>query len=73
MGKEKKLYRYIYPRRKLLLMPRGQLTKNDMLSKVYRLKEQLNREFINYECNDTKALTNKYLNAVLDCLNEYRY
>lgn len=49
-------------------MPRGNLSKVDMMSKLNRLKEELNREPV-YE----KDLANKYLNKVLDYVNEFSY
>ena len=51
-------------------MPRGQLTKVDVESKVLRLYLKLDEENVLPEC---KLLAQNYLLKVLDALEEYRY
>jgi hypothetical protein len=53
------------------VMPRGQLTKDEMRYQVLKLKQKLHNEHIGYT-SDPKALADKYLNEVLDKINEYR-
>jgi hypothetical protein len=53
------------------IMPRGQLTKDEMKYQVLKLKQKLQTEQIGYT-SDPKALADKYLNMVLDKLEEYR-
>jgi hypothetical protein len=51
-------------------MPRGQLTRHEILNKVNKLKKEL------YEINTSqsnKTLANEYLNRVLDYIEEFRY
>jgi hypothetical protein len=51
-------------------MPRGQITRYEILSKVYNLKEELkNREGL----AENKYLADEYLNKVLDYINEFTY
>lgn len=51
-------------------MPRNQLSLNEFKVRVLKLKSKLYHE----HCDEfTKGLANKYLNEVLDMLNEYRY
>ena len=52
-------------------MPRGQLTKEEMKYQVLKLKQKLQNEQIRYT-SDPKALADKYLNEVLDKIEEYR-
>ena len=52
------------------VMPRGQLTKVDVESKVLRLYLKLDEENVLPEC---KLLAQNYLLKVLDVLEEYRY
>jgi hypothetical protein len=52
-------------------MPRGQLTKEEIKINVLKLKEQLQKENISSYTSDPKVLANKYLNMVLDKINEY--
>lgn len=54
-------------------MPRGKLSKNDILARVYKLKNNLRNEDPAFYHNDPKALADKYLNAVLDCINEFNH
>jgi hypothetical protein len=51
-------------------MPRGQLTKEEIKYQVLKLKQKLQNEHIGYT-SDPKALADKYLNMVLDKINEY--
>ena len=50
-------------------MPRGQLTRNEILSKVYKLKDELKDQ---KGLAENKYLANEYLNKVLDYINEFR-
>jgi hypothetical protein len=52
------------------IMPRGQLTKDEMKYQVFKLKQKLQNEHIGYT-SDPKALADQYLNMVLDKINEY--
>jgi len=49
-------------------MPRGRLTKVDMLSKVYKIYNELDHE---HHLHENKALAQKYLHKVLDVIEEY--
>ena len=51
-------------------MPRNQLTKEELKCYVQKLKKQLFEEQIGYT-SDPKGLANKYLNNVLDRIEEY--
>lgn len=51
-------------------MPRGQLTKQEIKTYVLMCKHQLWEENAPYT-SDPKALANKYLNQVLDKIEEY--
>ena len=53
-------------------MPKNQLTKDELKVRVLKLKDKLHKEYIRPEM-DMKGLANKYLNEVLDIVNEYRY
>lgn len=53
-------------------MPRNYLTKNEFKAFVLEQKNKLESEHIHYS-SDPKSLANKYLNIVLDRLEEYRY
>lgn len=51
-------------------MPHGQLTRYEILSKIYKLKDELRyRGETPYE----KKLADEYLNKVLDYINEFTY
>jgi len=52
------------------IMPRGRLTKDEMIVHVLKLKNKLNNEHIGYT-SDPKSLTNQYLNMILDKIGEY--
>jgi hypothetical protein len=51
-------------------MPRGQLTKEEMKYQVLKLKQKLQTEQVTYT-SDPKSLADKYLNMVLDKIDEY--
>jgi hypothetical protein len=53
-------------------MSKNQLTKKEMEVRVLKLKHQLYVEHVRHDM-DMKGLAHKYLNAVLDILDEYRY
>jgi hypothetical protein len=57
--------------RRIFCMPRGQLTKDEIKYQVLKLKKKLQTEQIRYT-SDPKALADKYLNEVLDKIEEYR-
>jgi len=51
-------------------MPHGQLTRYEILSKIYKLKDELKYR----QCEvETKYLADEYLNKVLDYINEFTY
>ena len=51
-------------------MSKNQLTKEELKIRVLKLKHQLYVEPVN---ENIKVHAHKYLNAVLDILDEYRY
>lgn len=51
-------------------MPRGNLTRYEMLSKVYKLKDELKDR---RELSSKKVLADEYLNKVLDFIGEFNY
>jgi hypothetical protein len=51
-------------------MPRNQLTKDEIKTHILKLKNQLNCENINWS-SDPKSVANRYLNHVLDKIEEY--
>lgn len=51
-------------------MPRVNLTRYEILSKVYRLKDELKDR---PAMSEQKYLADEYLNKVLDYINEYTY
>ena len=51
-------------------MPRGQLTKDQIKCDVLKIKRELNNEIDSYEA---KLLAHKYLDKVLEKVEEYRY
>jgi len=53
-------------------MPKNQLTKDEMKVRILGLKNKLYKEHIRPEM-DMKGLAHKYLNEVLDIIDEYRY
>jgi|TARA_Y100000015_G_scaffold37625_1_gene39711 hypothetical protein len=55
---------------KVIIMPRGQMTRYEILSRVYKLKDELkDRE----DVAENKYLADEYLNKVLDFVNEFTY
>ena len=52
-------------------MPRGQLTKDIIKCEVMKIKKELDSD-INIWSSDPKTLAHKYLNRVLDKIDEYR-
>jgi hypothetical protein len=53
-------------------MPRNQITKEELKAHILQLKSQLCDEHCNWN-SDPKGLAHKYLNMVLDKIEEYRY
>lgn len=53
-------------------MPRNQLTKDEIRHYVLELKGQLCNESMGWS-SDPKGLAHKYLNMVLDKIEEYRF
>jgi len=53
-------------------MPRNQLTKDQIKTDVLKIKQELFNEHIRHDM-DMKGLANKYINRVLDKIEEYRY
>jgi len=51
-------------------MPRGQMTRHEVLSKVYILKKELRERG---DVGEVKSLADEYLNKVLDYLDTFRY
>jgi len=51
-------------------MPRGQLTKDIIKCEVLKIKRDLYNENINWT-SDPKGLAHKYLNIILDKIEEY--
>jgi hypothetical protein len=52
-------------------MPKNQIDKEEIKIRVIKLKNKLSNE--SQYSSDPKALANKYLNEVLDIIDEYRY
>jgi hypothetical protein len=53
-------------------MSKNQITREEFKVRVLKLKHQLSQEHIRPEM-DMKGLAHKYLNQILDMLDEYRY
>lgn len=53
-------------------MPRNRLTKDEIRVFVLSQKKKLEEECINYT-SDPKGLANRYINQILDRIEEYRY
>lgn len=51
-------------------MPRGPITKYEMESHLYKLKDELRER---PSLGESKYLADEYLNRVLDKLQEFRY
>jgi len=54
-------------------MPRGKLTKNDILAKVYQLKTDLYSDVHKSKTGQWQDGAHYFLNEVLKSLDEYRY
>jgi hypothetical protein len=52
-------------------MPRNSLTKEEMKVRILGLKNDLYSEHVRHDI-DMKGLAHKYLNRVLDIIDEYR-
>lgn len=52
------------------MMPRGQMTRYEILSKLYKLKNNLEDE---EAPSEYKYLADRYLNKVLDYVEQFRY
>ena len=53
-------------------MPRNQLTKDEFIIKILKLKKDIDEE-PSTVWQGEKDCAHKYMNKVLDLLNEYRY
>jgi len=53
-------------------MSKNQITKDEFKVRVLKLKNDLYKEHVRHDM-DMKGLAHKYLNAVLDIIDEYRY
>lgn len=54
-------------------MPRGQLTKEIIKCEVLKIKRDLDKEWMDKSGYDPKMLAHKYINIILDKIDEYRY
>jgi|TARA_B100002019_G_scaffold248157_1_gene226960 hypothetical protein len=54
-------------------MPRGNLTKVDMMSRVLKLKHELYSNQYHHYSGNQKDSAHEVLNKVLDMINEYSY
>lgn len=52
-------------------MPRNQITKDEIKHQVLKLKNDLEKEWMNHYDLDPKWLAHQYLNKVLDKIEEY--
>jgi hypothetical protein len=53
-------------------MPKNQFNKDEFKVRILKLKDKLYKDHIRPEM-DMKGIANKYLNEVLDIIDEYRY
>ena len=53
-------------------MAKNQVTKEELKVRILKLKNNLYTEHVRHDM-DMKGLAHKYLNAVLDIIDEYRY
>jgi hypothetical protein len=51
-------------------MSKNQITKDELKVRVLKLKEKLYNDQLSI---DTKEIVNKYLNEVINIIDEYRY
>ncbi len=56
----------------LFFMPKNQLVKDELKVRILGLKNKLYKEHVRHDM-DMKGLAHKYLNEVLDIIDEYRY
>jgi hypothetical protein len=52
------------------MIPHGNLTRYEILTKVYKLKNELKERSV---MGEQKYLADEYLNKVLDYINEFTY
>ena len=64
---------YLYKNGVSFFMPRNQLTKDEIQCWVLKCKEDLYREQLTQYTTDPKQIAHKYLNQVLDKINQFRY
>ena len=61
----------------VFLMPKNQMNKDELICHVLKLKHEVDEETIDEESKSVwqkeKNLAHKYLNRVLDRIQEYRY
>jgi len=53
-------------------MPKNQISKEEIKTRVLKLKNQLHVDHIRHDM-DMKGLAHKYLNEVIQMIDEYRY
>ena len=53
-------------------MAKNQITKDELKVRVLKLKDKLYKDHIRHDM-DMKGLAHKYLNKVLEIIDEYRY
>jgi hypothetical protein len=53
-------------------MPRNKISKEEIKIRVLQLKNKLYTEHVRHDM-DMKGLAHKYLNEVIDVIDEYRY
>ena len=53
-------------------MPRNQISKEEIKVRVLNLKDKLYNEHVRHDM-DMKGLAHKYLNEVINVIDEYRY
>lgn len=53
-----------------IFMPKNKLDKDELKVRVLKLKDRLHKDKSGW---DSKGLADKYLNEVLDIIDEYRY
>ena len=54
-------------------MPRANLTKVDMMSRVLKMKHELYSNLYHHYSEDQKDSAHEMLNKILDMVNEYNY
>jgi len=53
-------------------MPKNQISKEELKVEILKLKRDLINDYIRHDM-DMKGLANRYLDRVLDKIEEYRY